>query len=57
MRKKLGQIERDQSGHSYSLLKSLYYFCGMAIGHKDPKKPVNDLKSDRAPLSDWATFL
>ena len=37
--------------------EELMLFCGMAIGHKDPTKPVNDLKSDRAPLSDWATFL
>mgnify|MGYP003316578693 FL=1 len=37
--------------------EELMLFCGMAIGHKDPTIPVNDLKSERAPISDWATFL
>ncbi len=32
-------------------------FCGMAIGHPDPAARVNELVSDRAPLSDWATFV
>jgi nitroreductase len=35
----------------------LMLFCGMAIGYKDETAPVNKLVSDRAPLSDWTTFL
>jgi nitroreductase len=31
-------------------------FCGMAIGHEDPDEPANKLRSERAPLGDWATF-
>ena len=32
-------------------------FCGMSIGYKDNKAPVNSLKSQRRPLKDWAKFL
>lgn len=32
-------------------------FCGMAIGHQDPDKPVNTLVSDREPLENWAKFV
>lgn len=35
----------------------LMLFCGMAIGHPDPAAKVNELVSERAPLSDWATFV
>lgn len=31
-------------------------FCGMAIGWEDPEEPANRLRSERAPLEDWATF-
>jgi nitroreductase len=32
-------------------------FCGVAIGHRDPDAPVNDLRSERMPLDEWATFV
>lgn len=31
-------------------------YCGMALGHADMSKPVNSLRSDRAPLDDIAEF-
>lgn len=31
-------------------------FCGMAIGHEDKSEPANRLRSERAPLDDWASF-
>lgn len=31
--------------------------CGMALGFEDTTKPENDLRTERAPLEDWATFL
>jgi nitroreductase len=31
-------------------------FCGMAIGHRNPAHPVNDLESQRAPLDAFARF-
>ena len=31
--------------------------CGMALGYEDVSKPENDLRTDRAPLEEWVTFL
>ncbi len=30
--------------------------CGMALGYEDPSKPENDLRTERAPLTDWVVF-
>ena len=35
----------------------LMLFCGMALGYRDPDRPVNDLVSDRESLQEWAKFL
>ena len=35
----------------------LMLFCGMALGYRDPDRPVNDLISDREPLQNWAKLL
>ena len=32
-------------------------FCGMAIGYANPDAAVNQLRSERLPLSEFATFL
>ncbi len=32
-------------------------FCGIAIGKRDPEHPVNALRSERAPLAEFARFL
>jgi nitroreductase len=32
-------------------------FCGMSIGYQDVKDPINTLRSERRPLTDWAKFL
>lgn len=31
-------------------------FCGLALGYADPVAPVNQLRSERAPLAEWAVF-
>jgi len=31
-------------------------FCGLALGYRDPNKPINALVSDREPLETWAKF-
>lgn len=31
--------------------------CGMALGYEDASKPENALRTERAALSEWATFL
>jgi nitroreductase len=32
-------------------------FCGLAIGYADKTAPINSLRSERMPLSEWATFV
>jgi len=32
-------------------------FCGMSIGYKDINDPINELRSERRPLNEWAKFL
>ena len=32
-------------------------FCGMAIGYKSDNSIINDLRSTRRPINEWATFL
>lgn len=31
-------------------------FCGMAIGYEDTSVPANRLRSERAPVEEWASF-
>lgn len=31
-------------------------FCGLGIGYRDPDAPINRLRTDRAPLEEFATF-
>lgn len=33
------------------------FFCGMAIGYRDPDAPVNTFERERVPLDDQVTFL
>ena len=35
----------------------LMLFSGLAIGHRDPNQPVNELVSDREPLESFAAFV
>jgi len=32
-------------------------FCGISLGYADPSDPINALRSERAPLEDFASFL
>jgi nitroreductase len=32
-------------------------YCGMALGYADPDAPVNNLRSERAPLDEFVTFI
>ncbi len=34
----------------------LMLFCGLAIGYRDESAPINRLRTDRAPLDEFATF-
>ncbi len=35
----------------------LMLFCGMAIGYQDESEKVNELRTTRRPVEDWAVFL
>ena len=32
-------------------------FCGMAIGYRDTKASINELRTNRRPIETWAHFL
>jgi nitroreductase len=38
------------------LAPELMLFCGLAIGFRDEAAPINRLRTDRAPLEEFATF-
>lgn len=40
----------------FALDENDYVYCGMALGYADMSKPVNTLRSDRAPLDEIAVF-
>jgi nitroreductase len=35
---------------------ALMLFCGMALGYRDESAPINRLRTERAPLEDFATL-
>ena len=37
--------------------EELMLFCGMAIGYQDVSEKVNELRTTRRPIEDWATFI
>jgi nitroreductase len=44
-------------GEFFSIPSELMLFCGMGIGYMDEAHPINTLRTDRAPLSEFATFV
>jgi hypothetical protein len=32
-------------------------FCGVALGYKDDQAKVNQFRSERRPIGEWATFI
>ncbi|NOT39892.1 MAG: nitroreductase [Alphaproteobacteria bacterium] len=44
-------------GEFLSIPPELMLFCGMGIGHMDEAHPINTLRTDRAPLDEFATFV
>jgi nitroreductase len=41
----------------FGLADTEMIYCGMALGHPDRSHPVNRLRSERAAVDDFATFL
>lgn len=50
-------VRANSVRHFVKAPENLMLFCGLALGHKDPDKPVNTLVSEREPLDSWATFI
>jgi nitroreductase len=44
-------------GEFFSIPSELMLFCGMGIGYMDEAHPINTLRTDRASLSEFATFV
>lgn len=44
-------------GQFLPLAPEMMLFCGMAIGHRDETAPINRLRTDRAPLEEFVTFV
>ncbi len=40
----------------FGLPENEMVYCGMALGYADPAHPVNALRSERAPVEEFATF-
>lgn len=49
--------QHDLAAEVVSPPEELMLFCGLAIGHADESAPVNQWRSDRAPLEDSVTWL
>lgn len=44
-------------GELFEIPAEHMFFCGMALGYRDPDAPVNQLRSERAPLGEFARFI
>lgn len=50
-------IWHKTAGEFFSIPPELMLFCGMGIGTMDVAHPINTLKTERAPLGEFATFV
>ena len=50
-------IWHKTAGEFFSIPPELMLFCGMGIGTMDEAHPINTLKTERAPLGEFATFV
>jgi nitroreductase len=56
MQEAWGMVRKTLHGH-FALPDNEVIYCGMAIGHPDPAAPINSLRSSRAQVDDFATFV
>jgi nitroreductase len=47
---------RDSLQHHFALPDTDLVYCGMALGHPDPSAPVNQLRSSRVAVEEFASF-
>jgi nitroreductase len=50
-------IWHKTAGEFFSIPPELMLFCGMGIGTMDEAHPINTLRTERAPLGEFATFV
>ena len=50
-------IKQDSVKSFLKVEDNLMLFCGMALGYKDQNSKINQLKSPRRPINQWATFI
>lgn len=50
-----GTLRKTLKSH-FQLPDSEVVYCAMALGHADPAAPVNRLRSERAPVDEFASF-
>lgn len=43
-------------GEYLGIPPNLMFFCGMALGYRDESAPINRLRTERAPLEEFATL-
>ncbi|MEO1659273.1 MAG: nitroreductase [Pseudomonadota bacterium] len=55
MQEAWGMVRNTLHGH-FALEEDELLYCGMALGHPDTDAPVNQWRSERAPLDEWCTF-
>lgn len=55
MQEAWGVVRRSLAAH-FELPDDQVIYCGMALGHPDPEKPVNRLRSERATVEELAIF-
>lgn len=41
----------------FAIPEELQFYCGIAIGHADTAHPINSLRTDRAEVEEFTTFL
>jgi nitroreductase len=47
---------RRSLGAHFGLPENEVLYCGMSLGYADMSQPVNELRSERAPVDEFATF-
>ncbi|WP_165665501.1 nitroreductase [Metapseudomonas otitidis] len=55
MQEAWGMVRQSLHRH-FALAEDQVLYCGMALGHADPQAPVNQLRSERAPVEAFARF-
>jgi nitroreductase len=50
-------VWHETIGELFDIPEEHLFFCGMAMGYRDPEAPVNQLRSERAPLGEFARFI